>query len=69
MRCDDCCQDPCTCQRALAATSSRPRVPQKYEFHECTTPGCHVMIGFQAGAVNGLTTCRWCQGGVAYYAR
>lgn len=61
MRCDDCYQDPCRCQRAITAVSSRSGVPQKYEFHECETPGCTVVIGFLAGGVNGLTRCKWCQ--------
>ena len=67
MQCDDCFQDPCRCQRAIAV-ASRPGVPQKYDFRECVTPGCHVMIGFMAGAVHGVTECRWCQAGVAHVA-
>ena len=66
MLCGKCDADPCECQRALAVVSSRQGVPQKYDFRECTTPGCTVMIGFLAGAVSGLTTCKWCQAGRSY---
>lgn len=60
MRCDDCFSDPCKCQRALQPVSSRQGVPQKYEFHECETPGCTVVIGFLPGSTDGLATCKWC---------
>jgi hypothetical protein len=37
--------------------------PQKYDFRECSTPGCTVVIGFTVGSTQGLTTCKWCQSG------
>ncbi len=63
MRCDECFQDPCRCQRALAVVSRQQAAPQKYDFRECVTPGCTVMIGFLVGSMSGLTTCKWCQAG------
>lgn len=39
--------------------------PQKYDFRECSTPGCRVVVGFSHGALHGLTTCKWCQAGKA----
>lgn len=67
MECFKCGGDPCTCQRALAVQVQR--VPQKYQFFECSTPGCTVMIGYAAGASHGNTVCKWCQAGGNYYAR
>ena len=69
MRCDDCFQDPCRCQRGLTVVSSQQKVPQKYDFRQCTTPGCTTMIGFMAGAISGLTTCKWCNAGVSHVRR
>lgn len=40
--------------------------PQKYDFRECATLGCRVVIGFSQGATQGMTTCKWCRGGKAY---
>ncbi len=67
MECFKCGGDPCTCQRSLVVPNQQ--VPQKYQFRQCTTPGCTTMIGFMAGSISGSTTCKWCQAGVAYYAR
>jgi len=69
MDCIKCGDDPCTCQRVLQPVSSRPGTPQKYDMQQCTSPGCTVMIGFIAGSVHGVTSCKWCQAGEAYYAR
>lgn len=66
MQCDDCFQDPCRCQRALVVGSKQQAVPQKYQFRQCTTPGCSVMIGFLAGSVHGVPACKWCQAGVSH---
>lgn len=66
MDCTRCGFDPCECQRALMVADQKRDVPQRYDFRECTTPGCTVVIGFLAGATRGLTTCKWCNAGVAH---
>lgn len=66
--CGTCEHEPCTCRKSLAVVTTRQTVPQKYDFRECTTPGCTVQIGFLTGSVQGLTTCRWCQAGVSHKA-
>lgn len=40
----------------------------RYLFRECVTPNCSVMIGWVVGSLQGVTTCKWCQSGTAYYA-
>ena len=69
MVCIKCGDDLCTCQRVMQPVSSRPEAPQKYDMRQCTSQSCTVMIGFVAGSVKGLTSCKWCQAGEAYYAR
>jgi hypothetical protein len=66
MDCIKCGDDPCTCQRGLQTVSSRQSVPQKYDFRQCTSPGCTVVIGFLPGSTDGLATCKWCNAGVAH---
>jgi hypothetical protein len=64
MRCDECLQEPCRCQRTLAVVNQA--VPQKYQFRSCATPGCTVMIGYLTGTLHSVTICKWCQAGRAY---
>lgn len=68
MACISCGDDPCSCRRGLAVVSSQQAMPQRYQFRQCTTPGCSVMIGFLTGSVHGLTACKWCQAGVSHKA-
>lgn len=69
MDCAKCGVDPCECQRALVVSSSTRQVPQKYDFRKCSNPQCTVMVGFLVGSAHGLTECKWCQAGVAYWQR
>lgn len=60
MTCAVCDFDPCQCVK--------PSTPITRIFRECETPGCTVMIGWAVGSLQGITTCKWCQAGTAYYA-
>lgn len=53
MRCDDCYQDPCRCQRQLVAVNS-------WVFQPCQTDGCTTMIRSRAGAQLAVPICKWC---------
>lgn len=46
----------------------RDTVPQRYMFKQCSTPHCTVMIGWAIGSLQGISICKWCQQGKAYYA-
>jgi hypothetical protein len=63
MQCDDCRQDPCRCQRTLAVVARKQEVPQRYQFAQCTMPGCTALIGFLTGAAQGDLVCKWCRTG------
>jgi len=67
MVCMQCGDDPCKCQRALKVPTVERAAPQKYLFRKCEHRACSVMIGWETGAKQGQTECRWCQAGVSHW--
>jgi hypothetical protein len=54
-------------QRALCVPTEKRDVPQKYLFRKCEHRECTVMIGWQVGAMQGQTECKWCQNRVSHW--
>lgn len=54
-------------QRGLHVPPTNRDAPQKYLFRKCEHRECSVMIGWQAGALQGQTECKWCSLGVSHW--
>lgn len=67
MVCMQCGGEPCRCQRGLSVQAHHRDAPQKYLFRKCEHRACTVMIGWEVGAKQGQTECRWCQANLAHW--
>jgi hypothetical protein len=54
-------------QRTLNVPPTNRDVQQKYLFRKCEHRECTVMIGWQAGALQGQTECKWCLHGISHW--
>lgn len=71
MNCPECERElhgnACRCGYQIPGTGQKPeKAKRPYYYHQCTTPGCTVMIGARIGTPIDPAICKWCQAGVSH---